>query len=183
VTFKPHHDPSHLYFVTATVLGWRQIFDEPASAQIVLDSLDWLRREGRWLLFAYVLMPNHLHAILKPEGNRTISNVLQSFGSFTAHAILAHLMANGHTDLVSFFAQRQDRDTSKRHQIWQPIQPKNIYSVDFLREQLEYTHNNPVAKEWQLVEDRADYRYSSACFYDRGTTPIVEVDDVRDWLL
>jgi hypothetical protein len=106
------------------------------------------------LLFAYVLMPSHLHAILKPEGNRTISNVLQSFGSFTAHAILAHLVTNGHTDLVTFFAQRLDGDTSKRHQIWQPIQPKNIYSADFLREKLEYTHNNPVAKHWQLVGNR-----------------------------
>jgi hypothetical protein len=43
MTFKPHHDPSHLYFVTATVLGWQQIFAEPACAQIVLDSLDWHR--------------------------------------------------------------------------------------------------------------------------------------------
>ncbi len=182
MTFKPHHDPSHLYFVTATVLGWRQIFLEPSCAKIVLDSLGWHRNEGRWLLFAYVLMPSHLHVILKPEGNRTISHVLQSFGSFTAHAILAHLVTNGHTDLVTFFAQRQDGDTSKRHQIWQPIQPKNVYSTDFLREKLEYTHNNPVAKHWQLAADRADYRYSSACFYDRGVKPIVEVDDVRDWL-
>ncbi|MGD2206675.1 MAG: hypothetical protein PVH17_07840, partial [Anaerolineae bacterium] len=95
VTFKPHHDPSHLYFVTATVSGWRQIFTEPTYAHIVLDSLDWHRRQVRWLLFAYVLMPNHLHAIVKPQGERTISDVLQSFGSFTAHALLARMEAQG----------------------------------------------------------------------------------------
>ena len=69
VTFKPHHDPSHLYFITVTILGWQQIFIEPPCARIVLDSLDWHRRHGRWSLYAYVLMPNHLHAIVKPEGS------------------------------------------------------------------------------------------------------------------
>jgi putative transposase len=182
MTFKPHHDPTHLYFVTATVLGWKQIFIEPAYAHLVLDSLDWHRQHGRWCLYAYVLMPNHSHAIIKPLGEHTISSVLQSFGSYTAHAILARLKKDQRRDLLSFFAQRQDRDASKQHQIWQPIQAKNVYSVGFLREKLEYVHNNPVAKQWRLVEDRADYVYSSACFYDRGLAPVVQVDDVREWL-
>jgi REP element-mobilizing transposase RayT len=183
VTFKPHHDPSHLYFITATVLGWRQIFVERARATIILDSLDWHRRHNRWSLYAYVLMPNHCHAIVKPEGERTISSVLQSFGSFTAHAILARLESEGCRDLLTFFAQRQDRDTSKQHQIWQPIQAKNAHSAAFLRQKLEYTHNNPIAEHWHLVEDRADYAYSSACFYDRGEVPIVEVSEIGEWLI
>jgi len=183
MTFKPHNDPSHLYFLTATILGWKQIFREPACAQIVLNSLDWHRRQGRWSLFTYVLMPNHLHAIVKPEGTQTASTVLQSFGSFTAHAILAWLKSSGQDELQAFFAERQERDARKEHQIWQPIQAKNIYSIEFLVEKVEYTHNNPVAKHWHLVEDRADYAHSSACFYDRGTMPVVEVDDVREWMV
>jgi putative transposase len=162
-------------------LGWKQLFIQPAYAHIVLDSLDWHRRNSRWALYAYVLMPNHLHAIIKPQQDQTISGVLQSFGSFTAHAILARLKSEGRSSLLAFFAQRQDQDASKKHQIWQPIQAKNVYSVAFLREKLEYIHTNPVAKHWHLVEDRADYPYSSACFYDRGLVPIVEVDDVRIW--
>ena len=46
-------------------------------------------------------------------------------------------------------------------------------------QKMEYTHNNPVDKQWHLVDDRADYLYSSACFYDRGVKPVIEVDDVR----
>jgi REP element-mobilizing transposase RayT len=181
MAFKPHHDPTHLYFITATVLGWKQLFIWPAYTRIVLDSLDWHRKHGRWALYAYVLMPNHLHAIIKPLGDRSISSVLQSFGSFTAHAILDHLKDEARQDLLTFFAQRQDQDASKKHQIWQPIQAKNIYSIAFLCEKLEYMHNNPVAKGWHLAKERADYAYSSACFYDKGQVPIVEVDDVRGW--
>lgn len=183
MTFRPYHDPSHLFFVTAAVLGWKQIFAEPAYAQIVLDALDWHRRHDRWSLYAYVLMPNHLHAIVKPQGEWTISAVLQSLGSFTAHSIPAHLQSGGQGDFVSYFTNRQDGDTRKRHQILQPIQAKNIHSLEFLTEKLEYTHNNPIAKHWHLAEDRADYPYSSACFYDKGIVPTVEVDDVREWFV
>ena len=56
-------------------------------------------------------------------------------------------------------------------------------SAGFLRQKVAYTHNNPVAKHWRLVEDRADYVYSSACFYDRGEPPVIAVDDVREWMV
>ncbi len=181
MTFRPYQDPDCLYFVTATILGWQQLFVELPLARIVMDSLDWHRRNGRWSLYAYVLMPSHLHAVVKPEGSETISSVLQSFGSFTAHTILAQLKRGERNDLLAFFAERQEQDACKEHQVWKPLQAKNVYSAEFLREKVEYIHNNPVAKHWHLVEDRADYRYSSACFYDRGIIPSVEVDDVRAW--
>ncbi len=182
MTFRPRHNPTHLYFITATILGWKQLFIYPIYANIILDSLSWHREQGRWALYVYVLMPNHLHAIIKPLGGLTISEVLRSFGSFTAHAILKCLRSENDQEMLTFFAHRQNRDVSKRHQIWQPIQAKNVYSPAFLREKIEYIHNNPVAKKWHLAESRAEYAYSSACFYDRGVTPRVEVDDVRMWL-
>lgn len=177
---KPRHDPFHLYFVTATLLGWKHLFIESHYAEIILQSLDWHRREGRWALYTFVVMPTHLHCIVRPLGQQTISTVLQSFGSYTSHSILDQLRQDERMGLLAFFAQRQDRDASKHHQIWQPIETKNVFSVGFLRQKVEYVHSNPVAKGWHLVDDRADYCYSSACFYDRGDLPVVEVDDIRE---
>ncbi len=181
MTFKPYHDPTSLYFITATIVGWKQLFVRSAYAQCVLDSLSWHRSQGRWTLYAWVLMPNHLHAIIKPLGDQTISSVLQTFGSFTAHAILKHLKQEQQADLLEFFAERQDKDAGKAHQIWQPIQAKNVISIDFLREKLEYIHNNPVAKKWNLAAERALYAYSSAYYYDCDREPLVAVDDIREW--
>jgi REP element-mobilizing transposase RayT len=182
MTFKPHHDPTHLYFVTATIMGWKRLFIEPGYAKIVLDSLAWHRKNNRWSMFVFVVMPNHTHLIIRPLGEQTISTVLQSFGSYTAHVILDQLREDGRSDLLKFFAQRCDRDANKEHQVWLPIEAKNVYSVGFLRQKVEYIHNNPVDKHWHLADDRADYSYSSACFYDRGETSIIEVDDVREWM-
>jgi len=131
-------------------------------------------------LYAFVLIPSHLHAIAKSK-DRSIGELLQNFGSFTAHAILKQLRYESRSDLIEFFHQ-QRRDARHQHSIWQNIQAKNIYSPEFLRQKLEYIHNNPVNKDWHLVDHRADYRYSSACFYDRNMPLIITVDDVRQWL-
>ncbi|MCQ3938127.1 MAG: hypothetical protein DPW18_13920 [Chloroflexi bacterium] len=54
--------------------------------------------------------------------------------------------------------------------------------MDFLEQKMEYIHQNPIAKDWKLVDDRAVYPFSSACYYDLGRTSIVEVTDIREWL-
>jgi hypothetical protein len=115
-------------------------------------------------------------------GTHTVSSVAQSFGSFTAHRLLeaAHHASDVH--LLNTFAGRQDQDHTKEHQVWQPIQAKNIFTPEFLLEKLEYLHINPVAKQWQLATTRSEYPYSSACYYDAGRPPIVEVDDIRKFI-
>lgn len=182
MTFKPQPFPDHLYFITGSLVGWRPLFARPEFAALVLDSLAWHREHQRWMLIAYVIMPTHLHLIIKPSAEQTITTNLQSFGSFTAHAILKLLRASQlHTEL-QYFATHRQADVTEKHQVWQTLQAKNIYSMVFLREKLEYIHNNPIAKRWALVDNRADYRYSSACFYDRAEPPVVDVDDARAWL-
>jgi len=48
---------------------------------------------------------------------------------------------------------------------------------------MEYIHQNPVTKDWKLVEDRADYLYSSARYYDYGRKPIIEIMNINEWLI
>jgi hypothetical protein len=48
---------------------------------------------------------------------------------------------------------------------------------------MEDIHHNPVAKNWDLVEDRPDYLYSSAGVFDYGREPIIEITDVNKWLI
>ena len=181
MTFTSFCDPTHLYFVTASICGWKHLFVEPTYSQIILDFLVWLQKEKRILIFAFVIMPSHLHLILKPE-QKEIAGILKDFGSFTAHAILRQLRAEKKEHLLQFF-HTERRDKRHQHSIWQDIQAKNIYSYEFLSEKMEYLHSNPVSKDWQLVKERGDYRYSSACFYDNGDTPIIPITDINEWLM
>jgi len=126
-------------------------------------------------------MPSHLHVIIKPR-NSEIGEILQQFGSYTAHEILGKLREDDRTELLNLFQQKR-RDQRHGHSIWQDIQAKNVYSLDFLWQKTEYIHTNPVAKNWKLVEDRADYPYSSAGYYDYGRKPVIEITDINKWLV
>jgi hypothetical protein len=55
--------------------------------------------------------------------------------------------------------------------------------TSILSEKTEYIHSNPASKNWRLVKNRADYKYSSACFYDNGKVPIIPITDVNKWLM
>jgi putative transposase len=180
MTYPSIDDPSHLYFVTASVIGWKQLFRNYDYAMIVLRSLEWLRNQRRMKIFAFVVMYSHLHILIKPEG-LSIGDLIRQFGSYTAHEIITRLKEEGQTEALLYFKQHR-RSKRINFSIWQDIQAKNIYTEKYLWEKLEYIHNNPVAKEWRLVDDRADYQFSSACYYDRGIKPIIAIDDVRDFL-
>ncbi len=180
MTFDSRHIPDHLYFVTASIVGWKPLFSEKGYANIVLNSLAWLRQEKRMALYAFVVMSTHLHTIVLPLG-RPIGELLQNFGSFTAHKILQNLRKENRTDLLEFFHAHR-RDNNVEHSIWQDIQAKNIYSEKFLFQKMEYIHQNPVAMGWELAKDRAAYQYSSACYYDEGRQPIIGIDDIRELL-
>ncbi len=156
MTFPSVHNIDHLYFVTASISGWRHLLAEPKYVQIVLDCLVWFQNEKTIILFAFVIMPSHLHLIIKPEG-KTVGDILQEFGSYTAHAILHQLRADKRSELLNAFHQ-QRRDARHRHSIWQDIQAKNIYSHTFLSQKMDYIHSNPVSKKWKLVDDLAPPR-------------------------
>lgn len=93
MTFPSFHDPSHLFFIAASLIERKHLFSAPEYALIPLNPFAWLQQQKRILLFAFVILPSHLHAIIKPE-NGTIAEILQQFGSFTAHEILKKLRAN-----------------------------------------------------------------------------------------
>lgn len=181
MTFNSLHDESHLYFVTASVIKWIHIFKIHEYTSIVLNSLQWLQTQNRILLFAFVIMPSHLHLILKPI-QKGIAEILQDFGSFTAHEILKQARKDNKQEWLKIFEENH-RDIRHKHSIWQDIQAKNIYSIKVLEQKMEYIHQNPVVKDWKLVKDRADYLYSSACFYDYGRNPIIEITNINDWLV
>jgi carbamoyl-phosphate synthase large subunit len=56
------------------------------SAQIVADTLRHFEGE-RYALDAFVVMPNHVHVIFKPKAEHSVSEILHSWKSFSAHAL------------------------------------------------------------------------------------------------
>src|SRR6266446_4944073 len=56
------------------------------TAQIVADALRFFDGE-RYYLDAFVIMPNHVHALVQPTGDNSLSEILHSWKSFTENEI------------------------------------------------------------------------------------------------
>jgi len=60
-------DDTYPHFFTCTIVDWLPLFTRPESVQIFFDSWNYMRKEKRMNLFAYVILENHLHFIAKGE--------------------------------------------------------------------------------------------------------------------
>lgn len=106
--------------------------------KLVADALCHFDGE-RYKLHAWVVMPNHVHAVLTPKGSHTLSSILHSWKSFTANEANSILGREGKS-----FWQRESYDHLVRDE------------DDFIRV-CNYTLNNPVkaglcqkAEDWAL---------------------------------
>jgi len=77
-------DPDHAYFLTICSRYNTAPFTDARLAQEVVASLDWLRANRGLLLYAYCLMPDHLHLLLRPgDRQRHLGALMGAFKSFT----------------------------------------------------------------------------------------------------
>ena len=67
---------------------------KPKIRQVVEDTLSHFDQE-RYIQHAWVIMPNHVHALFTLCGDQTVQSVLHSWKSYTAHQLVKnHLLPN-----------------------------------------------------------------------------------------
>jgi putative transposase len=149
------------YYLTSTTVEWLPLFIDPDVVQIILDSLRFLQKEKRLLIYSYVIMENHLHLI---ASSQDLSKEIGDFKSFTARRIV-DLYKKHNTQLLKKLAIfkapfKDDRD----YQLWQEgFHPEEIQSEEMMRQKIEYIHYNPVRRGY--IDEPEHWRYSSARDY------------------
>jgi REP element-mobilizing transposase RayT len=69
------------------------VFADPASAQLLLDAIDYARSAGHAYILALALLPDHLHLILVPRTEHTVSDILMNIKRYAAKTINVQLGA------------------------------------------------------------------------------------------
>ncbi|HVD97654.1 MAG TPA: hypothetical protein VNB90_05565 [Cytophagaceae bacterium] len=154
-----------LYYYTATITNWRCLLKPDKYKDVIIESLSDLVSRDKIAVYAFVIMPNHMHLIwelLKMNGNEKPHASLMKF---TAHTIQDDLRKN-HPKVLELF---QVEDTSRKYHFWKrnPL-PVWLYTPEIIYQKLDYIHNNPVQGRWNLCDSPYDYKYSSARFYETG---------------
>ena len=65
------------YFVTAVTANRRRLFQVEANADLLLKTLSDYRDQGRFQLHSFVIMPDHLHALLTPAPDVSLEKAMQ----------------------------------------------------------------------------------------------------------
>lgn len=162
------NDNNRPYFVTLTTIGWVDIFTRKEQKLLIIDSLRYCQHNKGLIIFAYCLMPSHLHMICKADEGFSLSHILRDMKKYTSKEITNLIIEEAESrkewllQMLAKAGRKYKRE--QRYKVWQNgNQPKIIYSPSFLFEKLKYIHNNPV--EDMIVENPEDYIFSSARNY------------------
>lgn len=74
---RRHVSAPGTYFVTSRTWQGRRLFQLPEACRIFMENLVQRRAEGSYALHAFVLMPDHFHALLTPAGDITLERAMQ----------------------------------------------------------------------------------------------------------
>src|SRR5258706_11023190 len=135
----PHH-------VTQRGNGRQDVFTSDEDRQLYLDLLRRHAKRCDLRVWAYCLMPNHVHLVAAPD--RASS--------------LARVMGRTHAEYARYFNLKRRRSGH----LWEarffscPLQDLHLWRA------MAYVERNPVRAA--LVGDAADYRWSSAPLHVRG---------------
>lgn len=180
-TWPVHIDPNHLYFITASTIGHALIFRRDVIKRILVDSLNTGRILGQYELFAFVIMPNHIHWIVRCIAPIRPDAVVREYKKATAHLILRHFECEGNETALTHLAAAAP--SGQAYAVWDDdYQAKNVFTPDFLHQKLTYIHNNPLQPHWRLAERAEDYLWSSAGFYLTGKRALIPLSDARSLL-
>jgi REP element-mobilizing transposase RayT len=161
-------DQSRVYFFTFQVVGWADIFSRKIYRDIVLDSFKYCREKKGLLLFAYVIMTNHVHAIMQSKLG-DLSGVVRDFKKHTSKQILKEVRENKKESrkewLEMIFQYHAKYNKRNEHiQFWtHENHAVELSSNEMIDSRVDYIHKNPVRAGW--VEKDEDYLYSSARNY------------------
>jgi REP-associated tyrosine transposase len=164
--------------ITAVAKDRLPVFRTEAIRTVLAGALDEARHSASFLIFAYVIMPDHLHVIT--SGARKPSDTLRFIKGIASRRIIQHLKDGSfHASLEKLRGARK----ADRHEytLWERHSNVMLLTAEpTFMERVHYLHRNPVRAG--LVEHAEDYRWSSVRFWNRSFTedePLkVDVDKI-----
>lgn len=154
-------------FLTLKTTALLPVFAHPSLRYLLLDVLEFLQRNGRLRIYAYVIMENHIHLIVSSPA---LAREIGDFKTFTTGSVVSYLEAkNSRTILMQLERFRANGTLPLWQKGWRLEQ---IHDPGVLRRLIDQIHHNPVRRGY--VEHPCQWHYSSARNY-AGQPGLLEV--------
>lgn len=160
-------EQEELHYVTFQIVGWVDVFTRKTYRDIVIESLRFCQEKKGLEIYAFVVMSNHVHAIIRSSNGR-LSDTIKEFKSFTAKKMLEQITNENESRrewmLSEFEFAASKHKRNEKYQIWtHENHPIILYGNTLIQQRINYIHDNPVRSG--IVANQEDYLYSSARAY------------------
>jgi len=167
------------YYLTSVTHDRLPIFRKDEIKRVVTDAFDEARRSAGFLIFAYVIMPDHTHILT--DNARDMKDVLRFINGISAKRVIDHLKNNGFESSIAKL-RIQERENKHKHSVYEHHpNALRVTGEDAFMQKVNYIHLNPVRAG--LVERPDEYLYSSARQWHRRAADdeplIVDLDKIR----
>jgi REP element-mobilizing transposase RayT len=120
VRFK-HGDSYTMYFCTFTGYNWLQLFDITNTYGLVYKWFNELKQNNQEVI-AYVIMPNHFHAILYfPQSGYDLNKIICNGKRFIAYEIIERLKKQKEDNLLELLATAVTETERKKGQLQESV--------------------------------------------------------------
>jgi putative transposase len=169
---RRHEIPGHARFLTFSCYNRLQLFNNDAIKDAFVEAIERSRQKHRFLLTAYVVMPEHVHLLIFPDLEiAKVTDILKSLKLGFSMSVIRRWRS--HVPPAPILDRLDHHGVTR---FWQRGggYDRNIYSRDELNEKIKYINENPVARG--LVDCPEDWRWSSAGWWRGMENQMIEMD-------
>ena len=160
---------SEYHFTTFNANQKHHILIHQGVPEMLLDHLEQVRSKFDVRIFAFVVMPNHMHIIWYASSDIGIVKTVKQYKGSSGRRIVPVLRED--PDFENVLIARPNGTNA----LWQrSFYDYNLTSERKFREKVEYIHANPV--KWGLVDDPGDWPWSSYRSWQELPGSVFEVD-------
>lgn len=161
-------DPDKAYFITMTIIEWIDLFTRSNHKDTIIKSLKFCQAKKGLEIYAYVIMPSHIHMLCRVNEPFIFSDFIRDFKRHTSKQLIQNIINEPESRrewlLQKFKTAGENLTDPQNYKIWQDgYHAIDTTSHKFIYQKLNYIHNNPV--EDKIVTKPEDYLYSSARNY------------------
>lgn len=178
-TRRCFNDEGHAHELTFSCYKGLPLLSKDRSRQWFVDSLDRARRKWQFELWAYVIMPEHVHVLLYPTlMDYDISTILKGIKLSVSRRAVRFLRANSPAFLKRLKVTRPGGRVE--HRFWEQGggYDRNIFKEKVAWASIDYIHNNPVRRG--LCDIPTDWPWSSARWYEGLDDVVLAMDGTPD---
>jgi len=169
-------DQQSAYFVTFTVVDWIDVFTRNDYRVILVDSIKYCQQNKGLLVYAWVIMTNHVHLIIGTDGTKQLERIVGSLKRHTSQVLREAINENPAESRKRWMKWIFEREglynpNNTDWQLWQQhSHPIDLSDPFMSKQRLDYLHNNPVKAGF--VTEPQYWQWSSAFDYCGGKGPI-----------